>query len=76
MILDQKYTYFFGAILFLLIWLVLYIRRKDVRHEMLIVSVFVALLGIVAEYLILTGFTIAPLYEYWQGYRLRKIFKD
>lgn len=52
--LDQRYAYFFGSTLFLIIWLILYINRKDTKTEMLAVSAFVAVGSLVTAYLFWT----------------------
>ena len=43
--IDYKYAYFIGAFVTLLVWLVLYITRKDLRNEMLVMSFATLLLA-------------------------------
>lgn len=49
--MDPKYSYLLFASLSLIPWLLLYLYRKDLRREMLITSVFLAVFGILAEYM-------------------------
>ena len=46
----DKYAYLIGDIIFLAIWLVLYLLRKDIRKEMLIMSLIIAVVGPISEY--------------------------
>jgi len=47
--MDNQFAYLFGDLLFLIIWLVLFIYRKDLRKEMMYMGVFVGLAGALAE---------------------------
>ena len=49
--LSLKYAYLLGTIIFLIIWLILYLHRKDLRKEMIVMSMLVAILGMFSEYL-------------------------
>ena len=44
------YGYLIGDLIFLAIWLVLFIMRKDLRHEMLVMSVLIGVISVVTEY--------------------------
>lgn len=46
-----KYIYLLGTTISLIIWLILYFHRKDLRKEMIIMSILVAILGLFSEYL-------------------------
>jgi len=48
--LPLQYAYFTGSIISLIVWLILYLHRKDLRKEMIIMSILVAILGLVYEY--------------------------
>ncbi len=48
------YTYLLGSIIVLALWIGLFIHRKDVRKEMLFVSLFVAFSGLALEGLLWT----------------------
>ena len=43
--IDYKYAYLFGSLLTLLLWLILYFQRKDLRREMLTLSFATVLLA-------------------------------
>jgi len=53
-----SYSYLFGTILFLIPWFVIYFSRKDLRREMMIISIFGAVMSVVTGYLWLT-------YDWW-----------
>lgn len=50
----SDYTYLFGALLSLLIWIVLFLLRKDIRKEMLSLSAIICVFGLIMEWLIWT----------------------
>lgn len=45
-----QYAYFTGAIISLIIWLILYLQRHDLRKKMIVMSMLVAILGLFSEY--------------------------
>lgn len=47
--IDYQYTYIIGNIILLLIWTFLFIRRKDTRKEMLVISIIFGIAGPIAE---------------------------
>ncbi|MEI6849786.1 MAG: hypothetical protein WCK29_01990, partial [archaeon] len=47
--LDYQYAYSLWVLLFLVIWMILYLARKDVRQEMVIVSLMFGFAGVVTE---------------------------
>ena len=49
--LPLQYAYFTGSIISLIIWLILYLHRKDLRKEMIAMSILVAISGLFFEYL-------------------------
>lgn len=51
---PQQYTYLIGTLIYLLIWIIFYILRKDLRKEMLIMSIFLTFVGAIGEFLIWT----------------------
>src|SRR3989338_2876632 len=46
MFYDLKYAYLVGDFILFLIWLFFFLRRKDLRKEMLIISLFSAPIGL------------------------------
>ena len=50
MVIPDQYAYLASTLLFLVFWLVLYYHRKDLRKEMLFMSISIAVVGIFAEY--------------------------
>ena len=50
MTIPDQYLYLFATLLFLVFWLILYHHRKDLRKEMLFMSLCIALAGLFAEY--------------------------
>jgi len=44
--IEYKYAYLTGILFFLIIWILLYFRKKELRKEMLIMSLITAPLGI------------------------------
>ncbi len=50
-LIPQKYAYLVGTLVFLIIWILLYKHRKDLRKEMIAMSIFIAIAGVIAEYL-------------------------
>lgn len=46
-----QYAYLTGTIISLIVWVVLYLHRKDLRREMITMSVLFAILGLFPEYL-------------------------
>jgi len=51
MSIPQSYTYLFGTILLMVIWGFIFYYRKDLRKEMVIMSLLVGLLSVVTGYL-------------------------
>jgi len=49
--MDYKYTYFFGVILFLIPWTILFLLRKDLRKEMFYISLLIGVIGVIVEYI-------------------------
>lgn len=49
--IPQQYAYLAATIIALIVWLILYFHRKDLRKEMIIMSILVAILGLFSEYL-------------------------
>lgn len=51
MLVPLQYTYLVGVVIFSIIWLILYFHRKELRREMIVMSILVAILGLFSEYL-------------------------
>src|ERR1035437_8729952 len=51
MIIPDKYIYLLALIPFCLIWVFLFTKRKDLRKEMLSVSILIGILSVVTSYL-------------------------
>lgn len=49
--IPLQYTYLTGTIIAFIFWLMLYLHRKDLRKEMIVMGTLVAVLGLVFEYL-------------------------
>src|SRR5688572_32751862 len=47
--IPMRYAYLVSTLPFLLMWLVLYAQRKDLRPQMRFMSLFVAVSGLIAE---------------------------
>jgi len=47
---SYQYTYIIGNLILILLWLALFWWRKDVRKEMLVVSPFFGIIGLLTEY--------------------------
>lgn len=47
---DYTYSYLIWTSLFLLIWLILFLWRKDIRKEMFIISLLLGIGGIISEF--------------------------
>lgn len=47
--IDAKYIYFVGNVIFLMIWLVFFAKRKDLREEMLFLGIIFAIMGPLAQ---------------------------
>lgn len=45
----NQYSYLIGSLLFILIWLVFFLRRKDTRKEMLIISLLFGIAGLLSQ---------------------------
>ncbi len=54
----DKYVYFIGAAIVLVFWLVVFLFRKDLRKEMLLMGGLFAFLGPISEYFFFQ--------DYWQ----------
>lgn len=50
MMVPYQYTYLFADLAGLTMWFLLFLHRKDLRKEMLIMSITIAILGLYAEY--------------------------
>ena len=48
--IPDKFVYLIATIPFILVWLFLFIRRKDLRKEMFFVSVFIGILSVLTSY--------------------------
>ncbi len=48
---DYTYTYLIGNFILFIPWLILFLRRKDTKKEMLIISLIFGFAGIVSEYI-------------------------
>lgn len=48
--IPLQYAYFTGASLFLIPWIILYKRRKDLQREMIVMGAFITIAGILSEY--------------------------
>ena len=48
--IPLKYTYLIGAVISFVPWLILYMHRKDLRGEMVTMSVLVAAMGLISNY--------------------------
>jgi hypothetical protein len=49
-----RYAYIFGSSAFLLLWITIFVFRKDLRQQILFMSVMIALLGVFPEYFFYT----------------------
>jgi len=49
--IDYKYTYLIFNAIFFLIWLIIFLWRKDIRKEMLIISLIFGFAGIASEFI-------------------------
>jgi hypothetical protein len=49
--IPLQYTYFIGIIIPLVVWIFLYLHRKDLRKEMITMSMLFAIIGLFSEYL-------------------------
>ncbi len=47
--MDYQYSYLIGDLVFLVIWFVLFILRKDLRKKMLLISIFFGVIGLIFE---------------------------
>jgi len=50
MVIPHTYAYLFGALLFMLIWLVLFWYREDLRKEMLVMSIILGFVSVATAY--------------------------
>lgn len=48
--IDYKYSYLIGDLVLLLIWFILYYWRKDVRKEMMFMSLIIGFIGVISEF--------------------------
>jgi len=62
---NFQYSYLIGCIFFLIIWLILYIKRKDVRTKMLKMSIVVAPLGPLSSPLFLRDYWHPQFFNGW-----------
>jgi hypothetical protein len=51
MLVPLQYTYFIGATVSLIVWIILFFHRKDLRKEMITMSILFAIIGLFSEYL-------------------------
>jgi hypothetical protein len=63
---DYQYTYLTGALLLGIVWLFFFIKRKDLRREMLFMTAFVGLLALTEIYYF--G-------RYWEPNHIFKLYK-
>lgn len=49
--IPLQYTYFFATMLSCLVWIVMYYWRKDLRRQMIIMSMIICIVGVIQEYL-------------------------
>ncbi|MBU0957237.1 MAG: hypothetical protein KKF56_00345 [Nanoarchaeota archaeon] len=47
--MGYEYAYLIGSLVMLLVWGILYYLRKDVRHEMLIISIMFGIIGLFVD---------------------------
>lgn len=59
MIIPFHYTYLIGSLLFAIAWFYIYLQRKDLRTEMLTMSILFMSLALIAEYFFWTK-------DYWR----------
>lgn len=59
--LFSKYLYLWGSLLGCLIFVLIYLSRKDLRDKMVKIGVFVGILGIFSEYFFFKDYWIPPL---------------
>jgi len=50
MTIPYNYSYLIFALFFLPVWLILYFHRKDLRKEMLFMSIAIGIFGFFPEY--------------------------
>jgi hypothetical protein len=62
---NFQYAYLVGSIFFLLVWLILFLRRKDLRKEMIIMSLLVAPMGPLSEFFYLRDYWQPELFNGW-----------
>src|SRR3989344_6909047 len=65
MFASLQYAYLLGCTIFVSIWLLLYILRKDLRKEMLTMSLLVAPLGPLSQLLYLRDYWKPQLFNGW-----------
>jgi len=51
MIMSDKFVYLLATIPLCLVWLLLYLRRKDLRKEIILASIFIGILSVSTSYL-------------------------
>ncbi len=51
MYIDNKYAYFVGTVIFFIPWIFLFMYRKDLRKEMVVMSTLFAIASVVSAYL-------------------------
>jgi len=57
-IISYQYTYLFWTAIFLIIWGTFFIKRKDLRKEMLVISFLFGLGGLISE--------LTHIQDWWQ----------
>jgi len=63
---DQlRYAYFIGDLFFLSVWFILFLRRRDLRREMLTMSLVVAPMGPLSEIFYLRDYWRPELFNGW-----------
>lgn len=60
--MSYRYSYLLLGLLFLIIWIVLYVWRKNVRQEMIVLSLIFGIVGLFVE--------IAYLVDWWTPYTI------
>ena len=62
---DFQYAYLLGTLGFLLIWIVLFLNRRDLRRKMLTMSLLIAPIGPFSELFYLRDYWRPQLFNGW-----------
>lgn len=65
MFFDFQYAYLTGSLFFLLVWIILFLYRRDLRKEMLIMSLVVAPMGPLSQFFYLRDYWQPELFSGW-----------